>query len=326
MNTQPTPRIDQASIQPIRCAFAAAHGFASEDRLALAKHLRRRLELLEVHWSSVLISADDVTLEQAVMSSLTFQLLADLLEEGLPPDQAATDGLPRISVLTAIEVTADLTEEQRTEIRVAMARQHQALTDLRNAMIESELMPSTAYSSLNLWMAEMANDLYDLKEALHEVAPIHVKCPEATLRINAAGEIEAFNASTFPFILADYQRPSRARALVCVSHAGRVIAEPLKPSDLVIDLDNPMQAVQAATFASPHVAAAMLRAAGARLGFDMRSVLADLITELEAESCGHHMNELPAYRNAIHLLDALGHRHTSPFAERVRSDDGLLLE
>lgn len=322
MSPQPTPRLDQAATQPIHCGFAVAHGLAPEDRLALARHLRRRLELLEQHWPGGPIPADDVTLEQALMAVLTFKRLADLLEEGLPPDQAAPDGRPRLSVLTAIDAGADLTEDQRAEARTAMARQHQAMAGLRQAMIEAELMPSTADSPLNLWAAQMANDLYDLADAHDQPAPVHVAHPEATLRVNAAGDIEVANTQFFPFVSADYHRQPRARALVYVTHAGRVKAEPLKPSERVVDLDNPIQAAQAATFASPHAAKAMLRAAAEKLGFDVGQVLADLMTELEAESYGRHLNEVPPYRQAIKALDALGHRHASPFAESVRADEG----
>ncbi len=316
------PLLDTSVTQPIHCAFSVAPGLAPEDRLALARHLRHRLDLLDQHWPGGLIAIDHDTLEQALMAGQTFQRLADLLEEGLPTDQAAPDGRPRLSVLMAIDASADLTEEQRIEASAAMARQHQAMADLRKAMIEAERMPCTSDSALNRSMAAMANDLYDLRDALSEAAPVHVNNPEATLRLNAAGEVEALNAHATPFSRADYHRPSRARALVHVTHAGRVVAEPLKPSEQVIDLDNPIDAAKAATFASPHAATAMLHAAAGRLGFDAGQVLSDLISEFEAETYGRHLNEVPAYRQAIHLLDAMGHRHASPFAERVRADEG----
>lgn len=318
MNTQPTTHIDQDATPSIRCAFSVAPDLAPEDRLSLARHLRRRLDVLNSHGPN---SLDFEQADQVIMAGLTFQRLADLLEEDIPASPPPLEDRPRLSVLMAFDASAGWTDEQRAEVGEAMARQGQAMRRLRKAMIEADLMPSTADSALSLTMAAMANDLYDLQAALDQPAPLYVEHPEATLRISPSGKIEVFNTQPFPFNRADYHRPSRARALVYVSHAGRVTATALKETELTFDTQDPHQAFQATVFATRESAISMMRAAGAKLGVNLDQVIADLVKGWEAEAYGVHLNEVTAYRQAIQLLDAMGHRHASPFADRVRADE-----
>lgn len=312
-------QLDNAATQFIRCAFTVAPGLAPEERLELARYLRRRMELLDQHWPGDILAEDDEAVEEVMKAGSTFQRLADLLEEGLPPQPAAPVGRPRLSVQMAFEASAGMTEEERAAAISELGRKRQSMKAIREFMINTERIPGTADSPLSLYMAAMANDLYDLATALDQPEPVYLEQPEATLRISPAGEIEAFNTKSFPMMTADYHRPARARALVHVTHAGRVMVEPLKPTELAFDLEDPIQAAHAATFASKSAARAMLMAAGGKLGFDVGQVLAGLLTELETADDGRHLDQVPTYQQAIRLLDALGHLHSSPFAERVRA-------